>query len=135
MDVSWAPFSSTVFAAVTGEGRVTVYDLHVNKFRPICVQGKTSSRWRQSFVFSNNSSEEFEIESSEARLKALFNFPEDYFLFESFNPLSPLLLIGDSRGHVHSLKLSPKLRKVETDVQLALISRDMKVRSGSRIVL
>ena len=41
---------------------------------------------RGEFLFSNNSSEELEIESAEARLKALFNFPADYFLFESFKP-------------------------------------------------
>lgn len=37
-DVKWAPYSSTVFAAVTIDGKVHVFDLNVNRFRPICVQ-------------------------------------------------------------------------------------------------
>ena len=40
-DVAWAPYSSTVFAAVTFEGKVYIYDLSVNKYNPICVQVKT----------------------------------------------------------------------------------------------
>ncbi len=34
-DVSWAPYSSTVFAATTTDGKVRVYDLSVNKYEPI----------------------------------------------------------------------------------------------------
>lgn len=37
-DVKWAPYSSTVFAAVTTEGRVFVFDLNVNKYKAICCQ-------------------------------------------------------------------------------------------------
>jgi dynein intermediate chain 1 len=37
-DVAWAPYSSTVFAACTSEGKVFVYDLHVNKQDPLCEQ-------------------------------------------------------------------------------------------------
>lgn len=37
-DVKWAPYSSTVFAAVTNEGKVFVYDINVDKYQPICVQ-------------------------------------------------------------------------------------------------
>ena len=37
-DVCWAPYSSTVFAAVTNAGKVHVYDLRVNKHEPICEQ-------------------------------------------------------------------------------------------------
>ena len=37
-DVAWAPYSSTVFAAVTIDGRAVVYDLSVNKYSPICSQ-------------------------------------------------------------------------------------------------
>lgn len=36
-DVDWAPFSSTVFAAVTTDGRLRLYDLHVDKHAPIAV--------------------------------------------------------------------------------------------------
>ena len=37
-DVAWAPYSSTVFAAVTVDGKVHVFDLNVDKYHPICVQ-------------------------------------------------------------------------------------------------
>ena len=39
-DVAWAPYSSTVFAGASAEGKIHVYDLHINKYNPICVQGK-----------------------------------------------------------------------------------------------
>jgi dynein intermediate chain 1 len=34
-DVAWAPYSSTVFACITTDGKVRVYDLKVNKHEPI----------------------------------------------------------------------------------------------------
>lgn len=37
-DVAWAPYSSTVFAAVTDEGKVQVFDLAQNRQLPLCVQ-------------------------------------------------------------------------------------------------
>ncbi|KAH7825512.1 dynein intermediate chain IC78 [Monocercomonoides exilis] len=37
-DVAWAPFSSTIFAACTSEGKVFVYDLNVNRQEPLCEQ-------------------------------------------------------------------------------------------------
>lgn len=37
-DVKWAPYSSTVLAAVTTEGKVYVFDINVNKYKAICVQ-------------------------------------------------------------------------------------------------
>ncbi len=37
-DVAWAPYSSTVFAVVTLEGKVFVFDLSINKYNAICVQ-------------------------------------------------------------------------------------------------
>mmetsp|Transcript_3184 Transcript_3184/g.11509 ORF Transcript_3184/g.11509 Transcript_3184/m.11509 type:complete len:708 (-) Transcript_3184:55-2178(-) len=37
-DIDWAPYSSTVFACVTADGRVLVYDLMVNKHGALCNQ-------------------------------------------------------------------------------------------------
>lgn len=37
-DVVWAPYSSTVFAAVTTDSRVHIFDLAKSKYEPICVQ-------------------------------------------------------------------------------------------------
>merc|ERR1719158_2759391 len=37
-DVAWAPFASTVFVAVTADGKVNVFDLNENKHEPLCDQ-------------------------------------------------------------------------------------------------
>jgi hypothetical protein len=37
-DVAWAPFSSTVFAAVTDSGKVFVFDVSQNMHKACCVQ-------------------------------------------------------------------------------------------------
>jgi len=77
-DVAWAPFSSTVFAAITSDGVVHVYDLHVNRNERICYQ-KVVKRAKLTHVAFNNS--------------------------------EPVLIVGDDRGGVNTLKLSPNLRK------------------------
>jgi dynein intermediate chain 1 len=41
-DIAWAPYSSTVFAAVTDDGKVHVFDLAQNRQLPLCTQ-KVSS--------------------------------------------------------------------------------------------
>ncbi|CAG0916908.1 unnamed protein product [Notodromas monacha] len=87
-DAAWAPFSSTVLAAVTGEGRVYVYDLSVEKYAPICVQSVTRKK----------------------RTKCTHI---------AFNPLHPIILVGDDRGNVMSLKLSPNLRKLPKEAKNA----------------
>jgi dynein intermediate chain 1 len=78
-DVCWSPFSSTVFAAVTTDGRVHVFDLAQNKREPLCCQKIVRK----------------------ARLT-----------HASFNSSDYILIVGDDRGSVHSLKLSPNLRKL-----------------------
>lgn len=37
-DVRWAPYSTTVLAAVTSDGKVHVFDLNVNRYKAICIQ-------------------------------------------------------------------------------------------------
>nr|XP_045610794.1 dynein intermediate chain 2, ciliary-like [Procambarus clarkii] len=43
-EVSWSPYSSSVFVAATDEGRVHVYDLFLRKCRPLCVQSLVQRR-------------------------------------------------------------------------------------------
>jgi len=76
-DVSWAPFSSTVFAAITSDGVVHVYDLHVNRNETICHQ-KVVKRAKLTHI--------------------------------AFNNVDPIIIVGDERGGVNTLKLSPNLR-------------------------
>ncbi|KAI9017369.1 WD40-repeat-containing domain protein [Gaertneriomyces semiglobifer] len=77
-DVAWAPYSSTVFAAVTADGKVFVFDLNENKYEPICEQQIVRKTKLTHIVF---------------------------------NPFEPVILVGDDKGTVISLKLSPNLRK------------------------
>ncbi|CCI39960.1 unnamed protein product [Albugo candida] len=77
-DVSWAPYSSTVFAAVTSDGKAHIFDLIENKNEPLCEQ-KVVKRAKLTKV--------------------------------AFNLQDPIILVGDDRGGVNSLKLSPNLRK------------------------
>ncbi|KAL6762450.1 WD40-repeat-containing domain protein [Haematococcus lacustris] len=77
-DIAWAPYSATVFAAVTDDGKVHVFDLNENKLLPMCSQKVVKK----------------------ARLTKLL-----------FNPKWPVILVGDDKGCVTSLKLSPNLRR------------------------
>ncbi|TPX44808.1 hypothetical protein SeMB42_g03483 [Synchytrium endobioticum] len=85
-DVAWAPYSSSVFAACTSDGKVYVYDLSINKYVPICEQPVVKKAKLTHLAFSVN---------------------------------EPILLVGDDRGHVQSLKLSPNLRRPARNVDLA----------------
>ena len=44
----------------------------------------------------------------------------------AFNSKEPILIVGDSTGKVHSLKLSPNLRKKTKEAQKALGENDLK---------
>jgi dynein intermediate chain 1, axonemal len=77
-DVAWAPYSATVFAVGTADGKVAVFDLAQQKHKPMCSQKVVRK----------------------ARLTKV-----------AFHPSHPVLLAGDDRGCVTSLKLSPNLRK------------------------
>ncbi|KAL3286367.1 hypothetical protein HHI36_000874 [Cryptolaemus montrouzieri] len=77
--VKWAPYSSTVFAAVTTIGKVFVFDINVNKYKSICEQAVVSKKRN--------------------KLTRL-----------AFNHNLPILIVGDDKGCVTTLKLSPNLR-------------------------
>ena len=44
----------------------------------------------------------------------------------AFNNSEPLLIVGDSKGVVHSVKLSPNLRKRTKEAEEALKDNDIK---------
>jgi dynein intermediate chain 1 len=85
-DVAWSPYSSTVFAAVTSDGKAFVYDLNVNKYEPLC--------------------EQMVAQKKKTKLTHV-----------DFNPSAtiPIVVVGDDRGNVISLKLSPNLRKMKAE--------------------
>ncbi|EEB19823.1 dynein intermediate chain 1, axonemal, putative [Pediculus humanus corporis] len=78
-DVQWAPYSSTVFGAVTIEGKCVIFDINIDKYKPICVQSIASRK-----------------KNGLTRLK--FNFKV------------PIIAVGDDKGNISVLKLSPNLR-------------------------
>ena len=47
-------------------------------------------------------------------MKAFFDVIifQPFFMSVQFNPVDPILCVGDDRGNVTTLKLSPNLRKV-----------------------
>ena len=82
-DVCWSPYSSTVFTAVTSDGKAHVFDLTENKHEALCEQ-KVVKRARLTHARFNS---------------------KDY-----------ILIVGDDRGGVNSLKLSPNLRKLHLPI-------------------
>lgn len=80
-DVAWSPYCSTVFAAITINGYIYVYDLSVDTYEPLCVQNVFNSHKRK------------------RKLTRL-----------AFNPTYPVILVTDNRGAVYSFKISPNLR-------------------------
>jgi dynein intermediate chain 1 len=77
----WAVHSSTVFAAVTDDGKIHVFDISQNKFEALVTQ-----------VIS---------QKKKTKLTSV-----------EFNPKEPVLIVGDDRGFVTTLKISPNLRKI-----------------------
>ena len=111
-DVAWAPYSSTVFAAVTSDGKVHVYDLSENKREPLCEQ-KVVKRAHLTHVIFN---QQGTLRPSPLRCAPLlWDMHHTRWLTMNVLPTStadPIVLVGDDRGGVNSLKLSPNLRKV-----------------------
>lgn len=100
-DIEFAPHSSTVFASVSSDGILYIYDIDLNRFEPIC---KT-----------------FISETNEGGLTSV-----------TFHPKWPVVLVGDEKGRITSLKLSPNLRKnTATAKEEAERSRLAKSKSKS----
>lgn len=100
-DVAWAPFSSTVFVAVTSDGKVHVFDLNQNKHEPMCEQKVVRK----------------------ARLTKV-----------AFSPKQPIILVGDDKGCVTSLKLSPNLRQSSKSEDPKANLAEMEVTKLNRII-
>ena len=50
-DVAWSPYCATVFAAVTAEGKVYIYDLNINKYEPLCIQTGNEYNVKLMYIF------------------------------------------------------------------------------------
>ena len=53
----------------------------------------------------------------------------------AFNMEEPILIVGDSKGVVHSLKLSPNLRKKSKETRTCSSTSKMKLINGHYIRL
>ena len=109
-DVAWAPYSSTVFAAVTIDGKVHIYDLYINKYNPICVQAVVPKKKAKLNHISFNQSHPIIIVGDSKG-----NMLSSWFLFSTY-----------FSGTVHCLKLSPNLRRQSKEVKTALLNKDLK---------
>ncbi|XP_076753588.1 dynein intermediate chain 2, ciliary [Xylocopa sonorina] len=104
-DVQWAPYSSTVLASVSNDGKVTVFDLNINKYKPICSQQIVSKK--------------------KNKLTKL-----------AFNNKLPFIIVGDDKGTINTLKLSPNLRiKVKpTKKQLHLTHKELEIMKLEKLL-
>lgn len=78
---TWASHSATVFAAITNDGKVHIFDVSMNKYEALASQVITPKK--------------------KTKLTSV-----------QFNPTEPILMAGDDRGNITTLKLSPNLRKI-----------------------
>lgn len=107
-DAAWAPFSSTVFAVCSADGKVFVFDLSVDKYEPIA----------EHRVYTPKSNRHFKAIQSAVQAASTSSVPVPPAADPiikctkiAFNQSTPVLLVGDDRGVVTSVKLSPNLRK------------------------
>ena len=97
-------------AAVTNDGKVHVFDLAENKHEPMCDQKVV----RKSKLTHGTLSRAVMHAHASLRAHACADGKHtDSWSIVRFNRTQPLLLIGDDRGGVLCLKLSPNLRKTE----------------------
>ncbi|XP_054720891.1 dynein axonemal intermediate chain 1-like [Uloborus diversus] len=80
VDVRWAPFSSTLFAAISGNAVIHVFDLSTSKTEAVGTYTVYTAK-------------------QNSRLTVL-----------RFHLFKPILMVGDDRGKVTVFKLSPNLR-------------------------
>lgn len=105
MDGEWAPFSSTVFSAATADGFVHIFDLHVNHHRAIYKQ------------------------------RAISSLQDNTPTRQAFNPDHPILVVGDKRGKITALKLSPNLRiPAKASKKDAVDQRTLEIRKLEKIL-
>lgn len=120
-DAAWAPFSSTVMAAVTDDGRVHVFDLAANRLAPLCVQKVRAGRGQAGAVgrarAAGANRPTWPPRASETNARCSLGARPCQVVRSArltklaFNAAHPVLLVGDSKGTVTCLKLSPNLRR------------------------
>ena len=122
--------TSTVFATVSGDGRVTVFDLSTDKYTPVC-RSLSLSSCKNTFLVSSfialHWSHPCEMQIKDHR-QLVVSASKAILNTVVFNASEPIILVGDNKvkitiidivisisttdqGTVHCLKLSPNLRR------------------------
>lgn len=112
-DVAWAPWSSTVFAAITNDGKLRLYDLAVNKHEPVgetrvCKQKKPSLKDKD---------------------KVNPDKPPHMPTHLAFNPRDPVLSVGTNYAVLKILKLTssqhrfPKHDEIDVSAEIQKLDR------------
>ncbi len=110
-DVAWAPYCSTVFAAVTADGKVHVFDLNINKYEPLCVQSGERYMFVCRLCFFQRCVQKHLPRKFTCFSLVVIQKKRTKLTHVCFNPVYPVVIIGDDKGTVICLKLSPNLRK------------------------
>ncbi|XP_045051237.1 dynein axonemal intermediate chain 1 isoform X3 [Desmodus rotundus] len=121
--VSWNPYHSKVFMSCSSDWTVKIWD-HTIK-TPMFIYDLNSAvgdvAWApySSTVFAavtiNGKTHVFDLSIN--KYEAICNQPvvakkKNKITHVKFNPIHPIIIVGDNRGHVTCLKLSPNLRKM-----------------------
>lgn len=104
-DVQWAPYSSTVFACVSDDNWLRLYDLSIDKHEPLA---------------------EYQIPKKGKKKAHLTHL--------SFNPQHPVVAVGDERGVVQIFKLSPNLRQM-TASSIQTLEKDVERKKLSSVLI
>lgn len=110
MCVQWAPYSSTVFATASADGLVRVYDLALNKLHPVG-EWKIESQASGGLNAAANTATTAAAAANKANKPAATSRAVKLTQLV-FNPVDPILLVGDEKGYTTVLKLSANLRRM-----------------------
>ena len=117
-DVAWAPYSSTTFAAVTFDGKVQVYDLHFDRYKPVCVQQIVNfPRYRLNHISFNPSYPIIIVGDSQGRVVSLKLSPN---LRKQAKDVKVALISKDIKkaGILEVKKLKDLLSQVQCEVDM-----------------
>ncbi|XP_059957340.1 dynein axonemal intermediate chain 1 [Mesoplodon densirostris] len=132
--VSWNPYHTKVFMSCSSDWTVKIWDHTINT--PMFIYDLNSAvgdvAWApySSTVFAavttNGRTHVFDLSIN--KYEAICNQPvvaqKNKLTHVQFNPIHPVIIVGDERGHVTCLKLSPNLRKVPKENKGQEVQKD-----------
>ena len=136
-DIAWSPHDATVFASVTGDGRIELWDLQTNSLSP-CTSYQTPPRESDKPVLvnplpvviekdprvegsvngsitdkkKNNNSDDEDVEPPIQTTTTSTNMQNVKMSAVLFAPIAPILIAGDDNGSVKVFRIHG-LEKVE----------------------